>query len=508
MRRDYAYSSLFAVLFMLFPRGAQATPVENFFELQLGPGDAQHMLLRYINGGGGMFLSEDGGQNWRLHCDGAMLEPLAQVLGPTAVLENNLFVLASTGMYKADANGCGWALESPDRTKLIQDFIVHPGDPAQLLAVQGEVKGAVQHGGLLRRGTDGNWSTLGTDDDRYPVSLRATMVDGKLRIYEIAAIPQPGNDSDAGPLTIDYAVRVSDDEGKTFREHPMPSTDGVPQVRAIDPKNPDRIVVVISRISAPDDVLVSSDQGESLKPYLQVTTFNQLVFGKGDEVWIGDMGVIDSASLPKGLWHAKSLSDAPTHVAEYPVQCLGYRAKDDTLFACQHFWFGTVDQSDGTYHTSMRMSTVEKFIECPGEDPVSACKPQLCIAYCGTGHFAVAPVCWSYNEPSCGLPVAQMEGAMIDAAGAGGEGAAGRAADSGGAAAKAGAGGHSAAAGKGGAGGSAAAAGSGGSHSAGNGSSCDCQLAGAPRAGSASAAFGLGMCALALGRMRRRRARR
>jgi hypothetical protein len=490
---------LLALVALLAPTRAHASPVENFFELQIGPGDAQHMLLRYINGGGGMFLSSDGGESWKLHCDGAMLDPLATVIGPTAVLENSLFALASTGMYKADVDGCGWKLESRDRTQSIKDFIVHPGDSAQLIAVRGEVKGSEQHGGLLRRAADGVWSDLGTPDDRYPVSLRATQVDGKLRIYEIASLP--ASDADAGSLSNEYVIRVSDDEGKSFREHALQSSDGFPQVRAIDPTNPDRVVVVLGRIGSPDDVLVSSDQGESFKPYVQVTTFNQIVFGKGGEVWIADMGVIDNASSPKGLWHAKSLSDEPTRVSDYPAQCLGYRAKDDTLFACQHFWFGSVDQADGTFQTKMKMSTVKDFVQCSGEDPVAECQEQLCVAYCGSGHFAVAPVCWSYNTDTCGLPVAKSEGAL-DSSGAAGDGAAGKSAAGSGGKGAAGAGGRSATAGNRAVAGSSAAAGSGGTSPTSSG--CSCELSAAPRTGDSRAAFALGLLTLALVRVRRR----
>jgi MYXO-CTERM domain-containing protein len=34
---------------------------------------------------------------------------------------------------------------------------------------------------------------------------------------------------------------------------------------------------------------------------------------------------------------------------------------------------------------------------------------QLCGAYCGYGHFAIAPVCSVYDTPTCGGPVAEAE---------------------------------------------------------------------------------------------------
>jgi hypothetical protein len=130
--------------------------------------------------------------------------------------------------------------------------------------------------------------------------------------------------------------------------------------------------------------------------------------------------------MTRGLYQAANLDAAPTRLtmATYPVQCVGWAADTNTLYACQKFWFGTVDQMTGEFKIMMRFTDVSNFVTCPGEDPAAMCKTQLCLDYCGPAHFAIAPVCSAYDEPSCGKPVALMEADETDtpSAGAGGAG--------------------------------------------------------------------------------------
>jgi hypothetical protein len=46
------------------------------------------------------------------------------------------------------------------------------------------------------------------------------------------------------------------------------------------------------------------------------------------------------------------------------------------------------------------------FVSCPGVDMAAACQSQLCLGYCGPGHFAQAPLCCAYDEQYCGPSVA------------------------------------------------------------------------------------------------------
>src|SRR5262249_7986808 len=122
---------------------------------------------------------------------------------------------------------------------------------------------------------------------------------------------------------------------------------------------------------------------------------------------------------PGGLWFAPNLSASATRLAmaDFPVECLGYNRANDTLYACQKFAFGTVDQDSGAFSSLVHLRDVHDFVQCDGVDSAAACELQLCGAYCGYGHFGSAPICQVYSKPGCGVEVAQAESdqMMVDA---------------------------------------------------------------------------------------------
>jgi hypothetical protein len=188
----------------------------------------------------------------------------------------------------------------------------------------------------------------------------------------------------------------------------------------VDPTNADRIVATINRYAdasgggGEDSVLVSSDRGEHFVEYLKVTEIGGVAFAPDGRLWIGDLGESTNPRAPYGLWFAPSLDEPATRLAlgDYPVQCLGYNPANDTLYACQHWIFGAVDQDSGELSALMNLRNVQDFVQCDGVDAAAACEMQLCGAYCGFGHFGVAPVCQAYDTPTCGKAVAEAEQGM------------------------------------------------------------------------------------------------
>jgi hypothetical protein len=89
------------------------------------------------------------------------------------------------------------------------------------------------------------------------------------------------------------------------------------------------------------------------------------------------------------------------------VQCLGYHATTNQLYACQHFWLGEVDPSSGDFKTLLTFATVDALVSCEGA--AARCEQQLCNDYCGPAHFAAAPACSAYDTPNCGAKVAARE---------------------------------------------------------------------------------------------------
>jgi hypothetical protein len=98
-------------------------------------------------------------------------------------------------------------------------------------------------------------------------------------------------------------------------------------------------------------------------------------------------------------------------MADYTVQCLSYHAPSGKLYACKNFWLGEVDPASGAFASVMSFAAVSGLVTCDESSTAQLCETQLCGAYCGPGHFAVAPACAAYDAPGCGVAVAMQEAA-------------------------------------------------------------------------------------------------
>jgi hypothetical protein len=409
---------------------ASAGPVEQLVEIVFAPGEGKTMIARYLNGGGGLLYSDDDGATWQMQCGSAMAGAGSALTGPTAILDDGSVVArTSAGLFIGDSRGCAFKNEGEQVGTHITDFALHPSEPNVLYATRGDRMDPSKNG-VVRRNADGSWTDLSVQPERMPVSLRATRRGDQTRLFTLALKLLPPGMTAAAP---EYLIQVSDDEGKTWQEHALIVADGTPRMRGADPSNPDRLVIVTARTSAPDDVLVSLDSGATTSVYQQVTDFGGVTFAADGRVWIGDLGGSPGSNgmgQKPGLFAAASLAEpaAALPMAHYPVQCVGFRESDSRLIACQRFWMGDVDVESGAFTTSLRMTEVDQFVSCGDDvDLAAQCEQQLCADYCGAAHFAVAPVCAAYDTPTCGLPVAREEAGMFGsdggtATGAGGAG--------------------------------------------------------------------------------------
>jgi hypothetical protein len=396
---------------------AKAGPIEELAALAMHPKDPKVMQLRYQYGGGGFLYTADGGTSWKLMC-GTMIAPGEKVEGSSVMAgDGSTLVGVFTGLWQGK-NGCAWGMPPELEGTRVSDVSNHPTDPDVTFAVTGVgADGATN--GMLRRDATGAWTAFGSSDPGIISRVRATqLTDGGLRYYQSA---QRGmHDSPTGAPLPNYLIRVSDDDGNSWTENPLEVDNGTMRLEAVDPINPDRIVVSIDRTSAPDTVLVSNDQGRTFTEYLTITDLGGLAFAPDGRIWIGDFGNPSSPTAQKGLWFAPNLDTQATPLtSEFPVQCVGYQPANNTLFACKRWEFGTVDQTTGAFSHLFGFATQNEFVTCEGVDPPTTCRTQLCNDYCGPMHFAKAPLCAVYNEPNCG-PTA--DDGLTAAAGTGGTG--------------------------------------------------------------------------------------
>ena len=310
------------------------------------------------------------------------------------------------GLWHDDGHGCNWSHDSAYDGEWVADVAPDPRDPNVVFAVTstGSPPGEHRYNGVIRRDASGTWSDQGTKAELLATRLLVTPRGDGLRFYMSAVEGQIAPD-DGGIARPNYVTRVSDDGGQSWREHVLGPADGTFRIQAVDPENPDRLVASIHRASgddpqsAYDSVLVSSDEGATWSELLQVSDIGGVAFAPGERLFIGDIGDMTDARAPKGLWLAHGLDQPPVKLAnaDYPVQCLAYQQATDTLYACQHFWFGKVSQQDGSFSALVKLNEVGGFVACDGTDVAAQCEQQLCTAYRRLGHFAQAPLCTAYD---------------------------------------------------------------------------------------------------------------
>jgi hypothetical protein len=200
-------------------------------------------------------------------------------------------------------------------------------------------------------------------------------------------------------------IRHSDDEGASWVSFDVPGAEGARVLLVgVDPTNPERVAIVLSRDSAPDTLLVSADAGESFEPRLDIFELGASRVAPDGRLWVGDAGGEAEYSQPGGLYLFDDFAAPARKLATFPVRCLGYRAEPEQMFACQRSTFGRVDPETGSFTELSSLSEVGGFVACEGEALAPVCKPQLCDNWCGVLHYASAPLCDAYAEvnPVCG----------------------------------------------------------------------------------------------------------
>lgn len=397
-----------AVLSLLCSNVALAGPVERMAEVAVHPTKPDVMVLSYVNGGTGLLYTTDGGHEFRLLCSSAIAS--SKPKGPIAVTNDGPLLLGEFDtLWQDDGKGCGWSGVSQVSGKWLTDFAVHPADSSLLFSVSANGGTGVKNG-LIRRDAADKWVDVGSRDELGISRVRVVKTGSGMRFYESALkVPEVIADAGAGQPT--YWIRVSDDEGQTWREHQV-MIEGIGSLRleAVDPNNPDRIVASIARENKPDDLLLSSDQGAHFEPYLEVSDLGAIALAPDGRVWIGEPSSISNPSASKGLWFAASLDAKPSKVADFGVECLVYQPQSKTLLACQAAAFGKVDTTSWEFTQYSHFNAIKNFVSCSDKEIAKVCEAQMCLDYCGPMHYAQAPLCCAYNTETCGPLVAKMEG--------------------------------------------------------------------------------------------------
>jgi hypothetical protein len=381
----------------LVPAPALAGPVERLTQVLLHRAHPDVIAVRYENGGGGIVVSRDGGRSFQLLCGAAMNLEGERVTSAALSGDGELVFGTFTRMLRDDGRGCSFASDPTLEGRWVTDIVAHPSDAAVTFAVTGNAE--PEENGVFRRGADGDYARFGSFAPRLITRLRiALLPDGGLRLYQSALHGTTEVDTGGSVQTVpNYVLRVSDDDGATWLERPFASGGGAMRLEAVDPRDPNRIVVSAVRPDGLDAVLVSEDAGATFREYARVAVLAGLVVTGQGRVFIADAGDPAMPDLPAGLWRGESLDAEPVRLpGSDRVLCLGHDDAGDRLYGCGAYTFGILDPDRGTLAPLLDFRAVESFVACDGVDMPGACESQLRPAYCHVSHFPCAPVCAAY----------------------------------------------------------------------------------------------------------------
>lgn len=417
--RSVAWLGLFLVL--LTSTAHAGGPPESIVQVAVDPSDPNHIALRYEHAGDGVLVTTDGGETWRALCTPAVKPsdlPRLDGLGRIGLAgDGTLFIAAFDAGMHDDGTGCGFVQEPMFAGQWMKDFTTHPSDPDVLYAVNSTAP--MGDNGVFMRDAAGTWSAVGARDATLIGRLLvAELPGGGLRMYQTGS---RGTIIDTDGVTNwpNFMVRVSDDDGATWTEHlydvgaPFTSL----TLEAVDPTNPDRIVVSIhregeqgGRQGLQDEVLVSSDQGMTFTSYATLTQFGGATMADDGRIWIADQGDPADLEQPSGLLYAESLDETPAVVDDsLQVTCLQYLPASDQVFACARIEAGLY-AADGTgYASAFHFGTANAMVTCPGQDTVATCKAQFTRFWCTAAHFNNAPLCCPYLDENGEISGAKPE---------------------------------------------------------------------------------------------------
>lgn len=429
----------FAAWSLLLATTAHADPPESLTQITPRGDGSQVVALASEHGAKGLMYSHDGGKTFAALCrsmlsaegvdsDGEPETLHPSRFNPSIITHDGHFIVGSIeGLWIDDGHGCNWQLIDELRGEYVSALTFDPTDPEVIYGVVATYQG---DNGLLRIDRDRRVERIGTTDHAQYFSMAAAALPGGgVRIYSLTLV---GSDivliEDDGSVTVldvgdggyplddaglpirgatsrsRYDIRYTDDFGATWTKHELePTVASGTRIVGVDPTEPDRILIAQGFYGGPesamswepDVLLVSTDAGATLRPWLEVAEIGAVSIAPDGTVFVGEHGESNSSD-GHGLWRADSLASEAEKIADYEVWCLN--AREDRLEVCTRFDWGTADPETGAFTEEFSVTTFDAIHTCEGVDSVAVCRDDLCSGQCK--HWRESPVC-SEQYPEC-----------------------------------------------------------------------------------------------------------
>lgn len=394
-----AWLWLCALCFFAWSGSAHAGPMEILNSVSISPTNADNMVLYYTYGQQGIFVSSDGGKTLKWLCSTGVDSSLSnRNFIAFASGDGSLYMGSGSGLLRGDADGCNFTALPELSSKWVRAISGDPIKPERTYIATSNGMGA--DNGIYMRDGSGDFVQFGTQVKKYIASLHVVKVADARRFYETAVF------TDLETNTVNYFVRVSDDDGMTWTEETYDTTqfpvmdkvDTIFEIVAVDPKNPDTVVAHLSRhMKAPDALIISKQKGKAgtWEKIADMTELGGVTFTPDGALYYGD----DDFST-KGLFKIAALGEKPTAVqSDVRVTCLQWDDAKQRLLGCSNnYHFGSFDTQTGKLTPLLDLRCAEHAVACKDKPEIEElCAPPT-IEFCKIDHWVAAPLCKVYDR--------------------------------------------------------------------------------------------------------------
>lgn len=309
---------MLASLAVFAPRAARAHGRPPFVErVAFDPEDERRLVLQFSFG---LFATEDAGASFRWVCGAAYgVDPSWEDPALVVTGDGSVVLGAFDGVVRAAPDLCAFERPAGDAA---DTFVVDVarGAADTLYAITSRGGGEPDR---VQRSRDGGrtWAVLGAPVEALLQTVAVAPSDAR-RVYVTSAVPA----TDELPRRT-FLLR-SDDEGASFETIEVPAEVGelAPRLAAIDPLDPDRLLVRMARDDLslePERLLVSEDGGRTLRALFTAPQLRGVAMTER-ALFVG--------SAAGGLYRADPSTLELAQVSPVTVRCVAPRG--DELWLC------------------------------------------------------------------------------------------------------------------------------------------------------------------------------
>lgn len=319
--------------------------------LALDPDDPDRLVVQTTFG---LAVSDDAGASWAWLCaavyraDPVLEDPAVAIVDGTVV----------TGSFRGAAAAsfplCDWAFpEGPAADVFVPSLAVDLEDARRVWGVASD--GRVPDRVLRSDDAGSSWTAVGPDIDDVLIESIGVGTGG--RVY-LSGVTAPGEPDQA-------FVYRSSDGGMSFErtDIPVQEVETFPLIEAVDPTNPDRLLVRVVRRpteETPERLLYSDDGGVSFTEIAARRVLSATFSDDGQTIYVG--------SAEGGLDVARGGAFDFTTVSDLTVRCLETRG--DELWICvdqlvDDFALGVSTDDGATVDPRLYLDRVGDLPPCP-----------------------------------------------------------------------------------------------------------------------------------------------